>query len=156
MNVAAQQVLNALHSGDSFAAAELIQRDGSPRDVAAAYHSLRGDVYWKSHDLPAAVTIGRAGIFYCLSQSLICTSPQDVDFFRSTAKSIAYDVGSFTWPGWEEPGIDPTAADLAAGRDCARLNLRLALDLQKPLDRVAMAHWLLGDTTSPRATLIWP
>jgi hypothetical protein len=57
---------------------------------------------------------------------------------------LAYDIGSFTWPGWEEPGIRPTPDEIAFGRECASLNLRLAIELNKPPLRVSMAHWLIG------------
>jgi hypothetical protein len=145
MNPDLNQVRQSLRDGDSFATVELIQRGGAPPEIAARYQSLITDLYWKAHDLPCVVAIGRAGITYCLGQSVILGAPPDeVESFRSTAKAIAYDVGSFTWPGWEEPGIDPTPAEMEVGRDCAKLNLRLALELKKPPDRVSMAYWLLG------------
>ncbi len=130
---------------DSFAAIERIQQAGTPAEIAARYAALVSDLYWKAHDLPAVVTVGRAGIIYCLTQSAAPELPADaIDSLRMTAKGLAYDLGSFTWPGWEEPGISPTADDLALGRDCAKLNLRLAIELKKPPSRVSMAHWLIG------------
>jgi len=79
-------------------------------------------------------------------QTLMCAGDffAAVDRLRSTAKGLAYDVGSLTWPGWEEPGIDPTPEDLAFGRECARLNLRLAIELKKPALKISMAYWLVG------------
>jgi hypothetical protein len=134
-----------LRTTDTFAAIEHVQRDGTPLEIAARYQSLVGDLYWKAHDLPAVVAIGHGGINYCLSQSLVAGTPAEAtQKLRSTAKALAYNIGSFTWPGWEEPGIHPGPADLAAGRDCAKLNLRLAVELAKPPDRVSMAHWLVG------------
>ena len=139
------EVLQLLRTGDSFAAMEIIQCQGAPLDIAARYHSLVKDLYWKARDLPAVALIGRAGILYCLGQSLIAKeTPKTAEQFRSIAKGLANDVGSFTWPGWEEPGIHPTPDEIAFGRDCARLNLRLAIELKKPLSRLSMAHWLLG------------
>ena len=139
------EIQKLLRAGDFFAAVEQLQRSGTPTEIAGRYRSQVSDLYWKQHDLPAVVAIGRAGILYCLGQSLLDgTSPESIDRLRSTAKGLAYDVGSFTWPGWEEPGINPTPEDLAAGRECARLNLRLAIELKKPADRVSMAHWLVG------------
>ena len=140
-----EQVQNLLKAGDSFAAVEYIQRDGSPAEIAGRYHSLVKDLYWKSHDLAALITIGRAGILYCLSQSHVTGLPPDaIDKLRSHAKAIAYDIGSFSWPGWEEPGINPGPAELATGNDCALLNLRLAIELKKPADRLSAAYWLAG------------
>lgn len=138
-------IQNRLAAGEFFNVIEEIQRAGSPAEVAERYASLLLDLYWKQHDLPAVVAIGRAGILYCLTQSVTeGVAVESSARLRSAAKGLAYNVGSFTWPGWEEPGISPTAADLAAGRECASLNLRLAIELKKPADRIAMAHWLVG------------
>ena len=139
-----QDLLNLLRTTDSFAVIEKIQEVGSPQEIASEYQKLVSNLYWKARDLPAVITIGRAGIYYCLTQAMTATSAEPMDQLRSVAKSLAYDIGSFTWPGWEEPGIDPTPADLAVGMECARLNLRLAIELNKPKDRLSMAHWLIG------------
>jgi hypothetical protein len=139
------EIQELFRTGDSYAAIEHIQRHGSPLEIAARYESLVSNLYWNAHDLPAVVTIGRAGILYCLGQSLAAdASSESAEKLRSVAKGLAYDIGSFTWPGWEEPGITPTPADLAVGRDCAQLNLRLAIELNKPPARLSMAHWLVG------------
>jgi hypothetical protein len=63
---------------------------------------------------------------------------------RQRAKHLAYNAGSFTWPGWREAEIDPSPADLAFGMDCARLNLRLAIELNRPPMGLSKAHWLIG------------
>jgi hypothetical protein len=139
------EIQSLLRDGDSFAAIEAVQREGGAMEIAARYQLLLSELYWKAHDLSAVIIIGRAGILFCLGQSLIAgASPEHLEKFRSFAKGFAYDIGSFTWPGWEEPGIDPTPDQLAVGRDCAQLNLRLAIELKKPPDRLAMAHWLVG------------
>ena len=138
-------IKSLLRSGDFFAAVEHIQRQGTPLEIADAYQALVRDLYWKTHDLQSMIIIGRAGILYCLGQSLAPgVDASTVDNLRSKAKAMSYNVGSFTWPGWEEPGINPTPEDLAFGVDCARLNLRLAIELKKPADRVAAAYWLVG------------
>ena len=139
------ELQSLLRTADSFTAIEHLQRHGTPAEIAARYEALLSDLYWKAHDLPAAITIGRAGILYCLTQSLAPgTAPHSAHHLRSIAKGLAYDLGSFTWPGWEEPGINPMPADLAVGRDCAQLNLRLALELKRSPERLSMSHWLIG------------
>jgi len=53
---------------------------------------------------------------------------------------VAYNVGSFTWPGWGEgPAIE--RHHLAAGLAAAKLNLELALGFERG---VASAGWLVG------------
>jgi hypothetical protein len=140
-----KEIQELVSAGDWFAAIERIQGQGDSSQIAGRYASLVADLYWKAHDLPAVIAIGRAGILYCLGKSLEADVPRETaGELRSVAKGMAYDVGSFTWPGWEEPGINPTPQELLAGRECAQLNLRLAIELKKPAERVSMAHWLVG------------
>ncbi len=63
---------------------------------------------------------------------------------RSWAKSIAYDLASFTWRGWDEAGIVLTVEDEALGLGAAELNLRLAMELEKGALRISRAYWMLG------------
>lgn len=137
-----EEIQQLLRGRDSFAAIELIQKQGIPLEIAARFKSLVTELYWKTHDLPAVVVIGRAGILYCLGQSLTAgNSPEAARKLRSFAKGLAYDIGSFTWPGWEEPGIHPTPDEIAFGRECANLNLRLAIELNKP---PVPSRWPIG------------
>jgi hypothetical protein len=140
-----RDIQELLRTGDAFAAIEQIQRQGSPEQIAERYQSLVVDLYWKSRDLPAVVLVSRAGITWCLAHSLAAeTSHSLAGHLRSAAKALAYNAGSFTWPAWQEPGINPTPDEIAFGRDCARLNMRLAAELEKPPKAMANAHWLLG------------
>jgi hypothetical protein len=139
------QILDLLRTADSFAAIEHIQRGSTPPQIAERYDSLVRDLYWKAHNLSAVITIGRAGILYCLSQLLVAETPSETaGNMANTAKLLAYNVASFIWPGWDEPGINPTPDEIAFGHDCARLNLRLAIQLNRPPQGLSKAHWLLG------------
>jgi len=145
LGVLTHEIQELLATQDSFAAIEHIQRDGTPCEIAGRYESLVLDLYWKAHDLAAMVIVSRAGILYCLGQLLVAGhSAETIEKLEHAAKGIAYNAGSFTWPGWEEPGIHPTAEQLAYGRDCARLNLRLAIELKRPAKGLSKAHWLIG------------
>src|SRR5580700_939631 len=138
------EILELLRAGDSFAVMEHIQRNGSPLEIADRYDSLVRELYWKAHNLPAVIVVGRAGIMYCLGQLLIPGMPPEIaDKMGHTAKGLAYNVGSFAWPGWEEPEIHSTPEEIAIGHDCAKLNLRLAIQLKRPPKAVSKAHWLL-------------
>lgn len=129
---------------DAHETLEPVQHEGSPRDIAAGFDSAVRDLYWKAKDLVAVIALAREGIQYCLTTMGEATDPDDRIFFGDSAKTLAYNLASFTWPGWDEPGISPSPDDLAVGLSAARLNLRLALELNKPVDRVEDAHWLLG------------
>jgi hypothetical protein len=139
------EIQELLQSGDSFAAIESIQKTGTPLEIAARYDLLVRDLYWKAHDLPAVVEISRAGILYCLAHASAAGQPPEVaDRLRGTAKGLAYNAASFAWPGWQEPGIDPTPEQIAYGHNCARLNFRLAKELKRPPLVVSRAHWVVG------------
>lgn len=107
-----------------------------------AYSKLVKHFHWQQKNLPLLVAVGWAGIQYGLIQAK--TEPERAHDIQSWAKTIAYDVASFAWPGWDEPGltVDPTAQFL--GLESARLNLRLALDLGKGDLPTSRAYWLLG------------
>jgi hypothetical protein len=116
-----------------------------PERAAEALATAQRDLYWTDKDIPAVVTLSRAGIAHLLK--IARQSPEDTPEANRAgheAKALAFNLGSFTWPGWAEPGITLTPADIAAGFEAARLNLRLAEELHRPEKAKAKAHWLLG------------
>jgi hypothetical protein len=141
-----EAVREALAREDSFA---LILRQDACGDRGAAaerYDRLVRELYWQAKDLPAVVFLARAGIQFCLVRAAEAaeTDPDLADRLRGAAKTLAYNLGSFTWLGWDEPGVEISRTDLAAGYDAARLNLRLAVELERGPGRLSAAHWLMG------------
>jgi hypothetical protein len=141
--------LRELHrTADSYALAERIQSaGGDAKAVAERYAELLRDVYWKAKDVSLAVAVGRAGILFALTKAAESESVKETEAattLRGLAKQMAYNVASFAWPGWGEPGLTVTDADRQAGHDAARLNLRLAVELKREASKVAAAHWLRG------------
>jgi hypothetical protein len=67
MSVEIEEIRKLLRDGDSFAAAQRIQREGTPLEIGDRYDRIVRELYWKAKDLPAVVAVARAGIFYCLS-----------------------------------------------------------------------------------------
>ncbi|MDX1417584.1 MAG: hypothetical protein R3293_25500 [Candidatus Promineifilaceae bacterium] len=114
--------------------------------TAETYHKLMKDLYWQQKNVSDMVVVAQAGIEYGLSQARHFeeSEPQAAYDLRSWAKSIAYDLASFTWRGWDEPDIVITAADEAAGLRAAVLNLELAKELEKGALRISRAYWALG------------
>jgi hypothetical protein len=140
-----EQARKRIAESDSMAVVECIETDGQPVEVAAGYMKLANDLYWKSKDLQSAIAVSRAGIHFALSTARQKNQPAEVqEKLRSNCKAIAFNLGSFTWPGWDEKGIEITPSDLWIGYDAAKLNLRLAEELKKPQKTLAAAHWLLG------------
>ncbi len=70
--------------------------------------------------------------------------PELANKLRSGAKGCADDFASYAWSGWDEPGITITQADRAAGFDAARVNLRLAIELERGDLPTSRAHWMVG------------
>lgn len=129
---------------DAFAAVQFLDEQADPIAAANAYAALLNDLYWKEHDLPRAVLIGQAGVQACLGRSQRSADAQVGETLKGAAKALAYNLGSFTWNGWDEKGIAPGPTDLAIGREAAKLNLRLAIELKRPAKAMADAHWLVG------------
>jgi len=132
-----------LRTSDTYAVPELLEQEGEPKVIARRYFAVMNALYWKKRDLPATVVVARSGIHYCLSRAKGAPEAEASDL-RGIAKSMAYDLASFTWPGWNEPGITTSKSDEAVGLDAARLNLRLAVELKRGPDPMFNAHWALG------------
>ena len=138
------RVYTLMESGDSFQAMEFIETQGTPHEVANTYFHLVFGLYYKKHDVARMLFIGRAGIQYCLAQAQSAEKQELADKLRQSAKGMAYNLSSFTWPGWNESGITVTRSDMMAGLDAARLNLRLAQELKRGPGALGGAHWMLG------------
>lgn len=141
-----EKVVQLSQMSDSFRALQEIHSQGEPLEVAGHHSQLVRDLYGRQKDVPLMVMIGRAGVQYCLSEAER-RERDDVELanrLRGMAKTIAYNVSVNCWPAWEDEGISITASDLRAGFDLAKLNLRLAMELKRPADKVAHAYWLLG------------
>ncbi len=138
-----QRAIDALDRSGPAAAIELL---GSfdPLIAADAYARLQSELYWKRKNLPAMVALSQAGIEHALAVAERCADASQQQSFRQRAKRLAYNLASFTWPGWNEPGIELTATDLAAGLWAAELNVHLATVLQRPPADQAGALWVLG------------
>lgn len=137
------EVQRLLHTRDSFAAAEYLEAEGDPKTVSLRYHRVMNDLYKKQHDLPAVVSVARFGIHYCVSRAQGLPEAPAAEL-RSLGKTMAYNLAAFTWAGWDDASIHPTASDEATGLDAARLNLRLAIELKRGPGPLLNAHWMLG------------
>src|SRR5579871_4413511 len=118
--------LEYLKQQDFAAAIDYLNRQPDPLAACSAYADLVRHLYWQQKDLPGVVMMAQAGIQYGTAAAEEI-GPEDSDPWKellSIVKGLAYDLGSFTWPGWDEPGITITPADLNTGREAAKTNLR--------------------------------
>lgn len=114
-----------------------------PEVAAAGYRQAVRDAYWKAKDLGAVTSYASAGYAYCLSASATAEG-EAAHRLRSEAKALMYDLASFTWPGWGEPGVAVLERDLRIGLEAAIANLRLAGELDKGDLPRSRALWMLG------------
>jgi len=115
-------------------------------DLAAepeAYRKAMRQAYWEDKDLSAAMAIAWAGIsrLLAVAHGAELTRAREL---RALAKALSYDLASFTWSGWDEPGIVITPPEARAGYAAARANLAFAIELDKGEMPRARAHWMLG------------
>ena len=128
---------------DRYAVIELLVSH-DPQLAAQVYQKLQIDAYWKQKNLPATIAVSQAGIHHCLNEAGKAADAGVARNLRGIAKALAFNLASFTWPGWNEEGIPITPSDLAIGLEAARLNVRLAQELDRPDKAKANALWTLG------------
>jgi hypothetical protein len=143
---AVAEVLQVLEQRDTYAAIERIERHGSPGEVCRLFHAAAQGAFGSRKDVRAMTALFRAGIQFSLREAerVRASDPEQAADLSGRAKAMAYDLGANLWPGWQESGIELTAADLATGLEAARLNLRLAEELGRPALARCNAHWLVG------------
>lgn len=138
------EAIRTARDRDTFAAFEQLESKETATKVASLYSQSVFVIYGEK-DVPLMVAFGRRGIAFALAAAKAeGVSNEVATDLRATAKTIAFNVAANTWPGWNDEGIVISTTDRALGLDCAKLNLRLAIELDKPADKVSAAHWLLG------------
>lgn len=116
---------------------------GTSSEVCDIYSQAVKDLYWLDKGAKSLVVVGGRGISFCLEQSAKSSSELAMAF-KAQAKTIAYNVAANSWPGWGDAGVVITPSETAKGLEAARLNLSLAIELNKPADKIAGAFWLLS------------
>jgi hypothetical protein len=135
------ELLDLARTVDLFAAIERISSDPDPEHAATVFGLLARHFYSTEKSVSRAVATRRAGIQFCLCYTADAAKRQAL---RHQAKALAFNLGADTWPGWGDEGIVISASDLDAGLDAARLNLRLARELQRGPLAESRGHWLVG------------
>jgi hypothetical protein len=140
------EVARLLHEQDSYAAVQFIQHQGTPPEVMTLYGDIQQWLYNEQKNVAGMIALSRAGIQYGLTEADRCATDQPdlANSLRGSAKALAFNLASNTWPGWNDEGITPTESDRRVGLDAARLNLRLAIELKRDHLPLCNAHWILG------------
>lgn len=138
------EFLRLLDEVDSFAATEFAAKADDVTALVTGLDAAMRDSYWKRKLLARSINIGRAAAQLALINAARLTDAKAADDLRRKAKAICYNIASFAWRGWDEPGIIVTPADEAVGLDAARANLRLAAELKRGALPASRGHWMLG------------
>lgn len=134
-------VLEGRESG-AFAAIAILAEIEAEQAVAAYAEAMR-KAYWEHKDLRLAAAIAYAGVGRLLAAA-IDVDEETASVIHSTCKGMMYDLASFSWPGWDEPDVEISAAEAAAGLGAARANLAMAEQLDKGDLALGRAHWMIG------------
>lgn len=137
-----ETLLASFRGSDSFEFIESLTLLPDRLACVKQLHEVGKHLYWKEKDLPNCVAMLRAAVQAGLTATE--ADPETKNDLRSAAKAACFDLASFTWPGWDEPGITVTNSDQAVGMDAARANLRLAIELNKGVLPLSRAHWMLA------------
>lgn len=130
---------------DSFTQIEQLNRAGTPLEVVNKYKRRIAQLYARRKDIDVVVLLSVAAIEYGLDhgRALARRKPKLAYETLSVTKAISYNLAANTWPGWGDPvTIEPF--HMRCGLDAARLNLRLAKELNKGELPQSRAHWMLG------------
>lgn len=127
----------AVRGGKWTEAEALILESGSSLEISRAFHAVAKGIYWKDKNLGHARAMLEEGIAYALAEAAS-------DELKSAAKAMSFDLASFCWPGWDEPGIEISDEDIAAGIEAADRNLALAIELKKGDGPMANAYFIVG------------
>jgi hypothetical protein len=141
-----REALAALDASDSFAAYGLIEAQPDLAQVGQAYLDLAMALYWDRKDLPAAVETATVGSAYTLSAAKRAegSDPKLAALGQRIAMLLTYNLASFIWPGWAEPGVSPSPGDVTRGLDAAKAHVRIAEGLGVGDLERSRAHWVLG------------
>ncbi len=100
--------------------------------------------YWKEKDVAACKRVAKVAIQWGLEKADAVCDGETKSEILGAVKPIAFNLASFLWTGWDEPGIALAPGDHAIGEEAALLNLRLAVALQRDGIAQCRAHWLVG------------
>ena len=131
---------------DLFAASEFVLGLGNEAEIVEAFTNLVLDCHNKAKSTEQVLHFANAGIHYCLACAATYDGKDDgaAKKLRFTAKRIATNAASFTWPGWNEPDLSISAGQMRQGLAFARYSVRQLHELDPNANQLAFTYWFLG------------
>jgi tetratricopeptide (TPR) repeat protein len=144
MRSLAQAAMSELTENGGGAAIEFLEAQADKRLVLEVCEALMPHYYWQEKNLELSLLFGRTGVKLGNDLAAASEDTAESDQLRTHVKIITYNIASFSWTGWDEPGVQITPEQEAQGFAAARSNLQLAIDLEKLALPISRAWWLLG------------
>ena len=134
------------------AGCQFIETTGDPVAVASAYNDFAQALYRQNKDVQHMIDAGRRGIKFALDHAARIESddPATAAKLMEIAKTISFNVGANTWPGWGDDGVEISPDQRKAGIEAAMLSLRLVNELNLGPHRIGNAHCSWQPITSQR------
>ena len=131
---------------DLLAASVYVLGLGDAQTVAMTFENLILDCYHKAKSIEQVLHFAGAGVHYCLAAALALERKDDAAAaeLRRSAKRMATNAASFTWPGWDERGIAITPEQRRQGFMFARYSVRQLHALDPTAAQLAFTYWYLG------------
>jgi len=128
-------------SGDLAVAVEYLDHHADFAEAMKAYEDLVLFMYWEMKNVKAVVIFAELGINRMLQAAGVNGESRPL---RDRARILAYNLASFTWPGWDEPGITISDSDQKAGLAAAQLHYELVQSLTPDPQTSGRAAWIVG------------
>jgi hypothetical protein len=128
------------------AGCQFIEATGNPVIVASVYKDFAQALYRQNKDVQHMIEAGRRGVKFALDHAARIASDDSATAAKlmEIAKTISFNVGANTWPGWGDDGVEISPDQRKAGIEAAMLTLRLVNELNLGPHRIGNAHWLVG------------
>jgi hypothetical protein len=104
-----------------------------PNEADGLYIDLVLHAYWQQKNIQSVITLATAGITYTRAHQL-----------PKSTKALTYNLASFCWPGWQEPGITLTEKEIQIGQQAAQQHADISQSLNPTPIVKARTAWILG------------
>lgn len=148
----AEQVDGLLRAGKPEEALKVLETVSAAADTGEpgpppGFREVAGALYWKRKSLAGSVWLSLEVAGRLEAALREAGGSPDERIVRPLAGTY-YNLASFCWDGWDEPGIEITPQLLRTGQDAAMKALEVRCDPQcdgmKFGFTPAMAHWMVG------------
>ena len=137
-----ETAVGLLETRGAWEALAFFEREPDPVQAANNCNAVIMHLYWKRHNLAAVIGLGLPALQRALMQAEL--DHEKATAIRHAARHFAYNIASFAWIGWDEPGIIIDTTAQAIGLDMARFNLQLIQMYELQPLKLTRGHAMMG------------